>query len=316
MCFFSSRSLCLPPWLQVFAVDIHPGMLPPAASGAYKLKLRSHPTTHCCLCTTTVVPCTVLLSRELLQKPPDLCHEASPLSLPSITFRCLLPLSLLFAVALLRCSSSCSRPHREGHPHGPRDGGRDRRDCGGGRQGLDAPGEPLAHRSPLLPRTRRGHREAARSGQGEAAHVAFPWSLHGPLHLGTFLRSFSGAFLSSCCLGCLLQGVTLGGTGKEAGDRHPKVQEGVLIGAGATILGNISVGRGSMVAAGSLVLKDVPPHRYVDVYCSLFIVHLLYSCDGCDGRARWQGQSGTSIAGATSSACCPHALLYLCSTVL
>lgn len=56
--------------------------------------------------------------------------------------------------------------------------------------------------------------------------------------------------------------MTLGGTGKEAGDRHPKIQEGVLIGAGATILGNIVVGRGAMVAAGSLVLKDVPAHRF------------------------------------------------------
>ncbi|KAJ7570136.1 hypothetical protein O6H91_01G107900 [Diphasiastrum complanatum] len=61
----------------------------------------------------------------------------------------------------------------------------------------------------------------------------------------------------------MLQGVTLGGTGKEAGDRHPKIGEGVLIGAGATILGNIKVGRGAMVAAGSLVLKDVAPHSMV-----------------------------------------------------
>ena len=57
------------------------------------------------------------------------------------------------------------------------------------------------------------------------------------------------------------QGVTLGGTGKEVGDRHPKVGEGALIGASATILGNIKIGKGAMVAAGSLVLKDVPPHR-------------------------------------------------------
>eukprot|EP00850_Spirogloea_muscicola_P011698 SM000073S21474 [mRNA] locus=s73:626870:629451:+ [translate_table: standard] len=61
----------------------------------------------------------------------------------------------------------------------------------------------------------------------------------------------------------MLQAVTLGGTGKEAGDRHPKVRDGVLIGAGATILGNIEIGGGSMVAAGSLVLKDVPPHSMV-----------------------------------------------------
>ncbi|CAI5522384.1 unnamed protein product, partial [Closterium sp. Naga37s-1] len=67
----------------------------------------------------------------------------------------------------------------------------------------------------------------------------------------------------------LLQGVTLGGTGKEAGDRHPKVQEDVLIGAGATVLGNISIGQGSMIAAGSLVLKDVPPHSLTSSYGGL-----------------------------------------------
>ncbi|KAL1315969.1 serine acetyltransferase 2-like [Arachis hypogaea] len=61
----------------------------------------------------------------------------------------------------------------------------------------------------------------------------------------------------------LMQGVTLGGTGKGTGDRHPKVGEGVLIGASATILGNIIIGEGSMIAAGSLVLKDVPPHSVV-----------------------------------------------------
>jgi serine O-acetyltransferase len=61
----------------------------------------------------------------------------------------------------------------------------------------------------------------------------------------------------------LLHEVTLGGTGKEAGDRHPKVRRGVLIGAGAKILGNIEIGRGAKVAAGSVVLKDVPPHTTV-----------------------------------------------------
>lgn len=58
----------------------------------------------------------------------------------------------------------------------------------------------------------------------------------------------------------LLQGVTLGGTGKESGDRHPKVRAGVLIGAGAIILGNIEVGTGAKVGAGSVVLDPVPPH--------------------------------------------------------
>jgi serine O-acetyltransferase len=56
----------------------------------------------------------------------------------------------------------------------------------------------------------------------------------------------------------MLQDVTLGGTGKEDGDRHPKIRQGVLIGAGAKILGNIEVGHCSRVAAGSVVLKSVP----------------------------------------------------------
>jgi len=58
----------------------------------------------------------------------------------------------------------------------------------------------------------------------------------------------------------ILHGVTLGGTGKESGDRHPKVRHGVMIGANATILGNIEIGEGAKVGAGSVVMKDVPPH--------------------------------------------------------
>lgn len=57
-----------------------------------------------------------------------------------------------------------------------------------------------------------------------------------------------------------LHEVTLGGTGKESGDRHPKIGDGVLIGAGAKVLGNIRVGTGAKIAAGSVVLKEVPPH--------------------------------------------------------
>lgn len=56
----------------------------------------------------------------------------------------------------------------------------------------------------------------------------------------------------------ILQGVTLGGTGKATGDRHPKIRKGVLIGAGAKILGNIEIGQCARIAAGSVVLKDVP----------------------------------------------------------
>ena len=61
----------------------------------------------------------------------------------------------------------------------------------------------------------------------------------------------------------ILQGVTLGGTGKEDGDRHPKIRCGVLIGAGAKVLGNIEIGHCSRVASGSVVLKDVPANSTV-----------------------------------------------------
>ncbi|MEP1443263.1 MAG: serine O-acetyltransferase [Hyphomicrobiales bacterium] len=61
----------------------------------------------------------------------------------------------------------------------------------------------------------------------------------------------------------ILQNVTLGGTGKAGGDRHPKIADGVLIGAGANVLGNITIGHCSRVAAGSVVLKDVPPETTV-----------------------------------------------------
>ncbi len=61
----------------------------------------------------------------------------------------------------------------------------------------------------------------------------------------------------------ILQGVTLGGTGKETGNRHPKVRRGVLIGAGAKILGNIEIGEGAKVGAGSVVLTGVAPFTTV-----------------------------------------------------
>ena len=61
----------------------------------------------------------------------------------------------------------------------------------------------------------------------------------------------------------MLHGVTLGGTGKENEDRHPKVRRGVLLAAGAKVLGNIEIGEYSRVAAGSVVLKSVPPHTTV-----------------------------------------------------
>ena len=61
----------------------------------------------------------------------------------------------------------------------------------------------------------------------------------------------------------MLHSVTLGGTGKEDGDRHPKIGNGVMIGAGAKVLGNIHVGHNSRIAAGSVVLMDIPPCKTV-----------------------------------------------------
>lgn len=61
----------------------------------------------------------------------------------------------------------------------------------------------------------------------------------------------------------ILHEVTLGGTGKISGDRHPIVRSGVLIGAGAKILGRVEIGQGAKIGAGSVVLEDVPPHKTV-----------------------------------------------------
>ena len=61
----------------------------------------------------------------------------------------------------------------------------------------------------------------------------------------------------------LLHGVTLGGSGKESGDRHPKISDGVMIGANASVLGNIRVHECAKIGAGSVVVQDVPPHTTV-----------------------------------------------------
>ena len=61
----------------------------------------------------------------------------------------------------------------------------------------------------------------------------------------------------------ILQQVTLGGTGNEQGDRHPKIRSGVLISAGAKVLGNIEIGEGAKIGAGSVVLSDVAAHTTV-----------------------------------------------------
>jgi serine O-acetyltransferase len=84
-----------------------------------------------------------------------------------------------------------------------------------------------------------------------------------PVGRGVFIDHATGVVVGeTAAIGndvSILQGVTLGGTGKEVGDRHPKVRDGVLLSAGAKVLGNIVVGRGAKVGAGSVVLADVPP---------------------------------------------------------
>lgn len=83
----------------------------------------------------------------------------------------------------------------------------------------------------------------------------------------------------------MLHGVTLGGTGKEQGDRHPKVRRGVMIGASATILGNIEVGAYSRVGAGSVVLAPVPERCTVAGVPAKVI-----GCAGCDKPAHEMNQ--------------------------
>ena len=61
----------------------------------------------------------------------------------------------------------------------------------------------------------------------------------------------------------LYQGVTLGGTGKETGKRHPTIGDNVMIGSGAKVLGSFTVGENSMIGAGSVVLQEVPPNSTV-----------------------------------------------------
>jgi serine O-acetyltransferase len=80
----------------------------------------------------------------------------------------------------------------------------------------------------------------------------------------------------------ILQNVTLGGTGKEHGDRHPKIRSGVMIGAGAKILGNIEIGAMSKVAAGSVVLQPVPPHTTVAGVPARVVRH--HREDSCPSR--------------------------------
>lgn len=90
----------------------------------------------------------------------------------------------------------------------------------------------------------------------------------------------------------IMQGVTLGGTGKEAGDRHPKIRYGVLVGAGAKILGNIEIGHCSRVAACSVVLHDVPANTTVAGVPAKVVGYA-----GCTEPARAMNHNVEQVAG-------------------
>eukprot|EP00887_Chlorella_sp_A99_P003927 scaffold11.g3927.t1 len=115
---------------------------------------------------------------------------------------------------------------------------------------------------------KRGSRVLALTLQSRMSEV-FAADLHPGARFGRgiFLDHGTGVVIGeTAVIGndvSILQNVTLGGTGKESGDRHPKVSSGVLIGASAAVLGNIKIGRGSQIAAGSLVLRPVPPQTMV-----------------------------------------------------
>ncbi len=89
----------------------------------------------------------------------------------------------------------------------------------------------------------------------------------------------------------MLHGVTLGGTGKAGGDRHPKIRHGVLLGAGAKVLGNIEIGHCSKVASGSVVLKAVPHNKTV-----AGVPARIVGDSGCDEPSRQMDQLLTGEA--------------------
>lgn len=109
-----------------------------------------------------------------------------------------------------------------------------------------------------------GRRDFALYLQSRASSV-FQTDIHPqvPLGKGIFLDHATGLVVGQTAVieddVSILQGVTLGGTGKEHGDRHPKIRRGVLISAGAKILGNLEIGHCARIGAGSVVLKAVPP---------------------------------------------------------
>ncbi len=113
-----------------------------------------------------------------------------------------------------------------------------------------------------------GHKDFALYLQSRSSDV-FQTDIHPEARFGhgIFLDHATGLVVGATAVVdddvSILQNVTLGGTGKESGDRHPKIRRGVMIGAGAKILGNIEIGECSRIAAGSVVLRRVPANATV-----------------------------------------------------
>ena len=110
----------------------------------------------------------------------------------------------------------------------------------------------------------RGRRDLALYVQSRMSNV-FQVDIHPATRIGrgVFLDHGTGIVIGETAVVedrvSILQGVTLGGTGKETEDRHPKIRTGVLLGAHSAVLGNIEIGACAKVAAGSVVVKEVPP---------------------------------------------------------
>jgi serine O-acetyltransferase len=114
----------------------------------------------------------------------------------------------------------------------------------------------------------RGRKDFAYYLQSRAS-AAFQCDIHPAARIGRgiFLDHATGLVVGETAVidndVSMLHNVTLGGTGKEIGDRHPKIRSGVMIGAGAKILGNIEIGHCARIAAGSVVINAVPAHTTV-----------------------------------------------------
>lgn len=146
---------------------------------------------------------------------------------------------------------------------------------------------------------REGRRDFALYLQSRSSNV-FQTDIHPAARLGKgiFLDHATGLVVGETAVVednvSILHGVTLGGTGKKGGDRHPKIRRGVLIGAGAKILGNIEIGKCSKVASGSVVLSSVPANKTVAGVPARIVGEA-----GCDEPSRAMDQLISSTDGAT-----------------